>query len=65
MVNPTTHVKLVFCPKQNIEEQLNQMLSQKVFPIFEWQVICSAEFVEYINGKEEIIRRLIKSNMFL
>ena len=46
----------------NMEEQLNQFLSQKVFPMFKIQVSCSTKFVEFENNAE-IFRSRVKHNM--
>ena len=36
--NAATYIKYNFCPGEYIQEQVNQTLSQKLFPIFKCQV---------------------------
>ena len=58
--NTTTYVKYKFIPNQNI--QLYQILSQNV-PIFKCQVRYLVKFVKYINGKEEVFSRWMKTKL--
>ena len=50
---------------QDLEQQTKDILSQKMFPKIEIQVTSSAKFVEYFNGKEEVINRWMKSDIFV
>ena len=50
-------------PNEEIASKTNQILSQKVFPLFKCQVCYSAKSVEHINDIEDVFSRWIKSNM--
>ena len=60
VINTTTYVKYKITPLEDIASKVNQILSEKVFPVFKCQMSYLAKFGK--NGKE-MFKRWIKSIM--
>ena len=49
-------------PTENLEHDINELISKKFFPRFKYQLSCLAKFSKIVNGEEEVFKRWIKSD---
>ena len=63
IMNENTYIKLKVNPTENLEHNINDLLSKNYFPRFKYQLSYLAKFIKHINGEEEVFIRWIKSDL--
>ena len=63
IVNENTYIKLKVNPTENLEHNINELLSKNYFPRYKYQLSYLAKFSKIINGEEEVFKRWIKSDL--
>ena len=63
IMNENTYIKLKVNPTENLEHNINELLSKNYFPRFKYQLSYLAKFSKIINGEEEVFKRWIKSDL--
>ena len=63
IMNENTYIKLKVNPTENLEHDINELLSKNYFLRCKYQLSCSAKFIKHINGEEEVFKRWIKSDL--
>ena len=63
IMNERTYIKLKINPDENLEHNINDLLSKSYFPQFKYQLGYSAKFIKHINGEQETFKRWIKSDL--
>ena len=63
IMNENTYIKLKVNPTENLEHNINDLLSKNCFPRFKYQLSYLAKFSKIINGEEEVFKRWIKSDL--
>ena len=74
-MNERTYTKLKINPDENLEHNINELLSKRYFPRFKYQLSYLAKFSKIVtqstqsafgafgNGEEEVFKRWIKSDL--
>ena len=62
IMNENTYIKLKVNPTENLEHNINELLSKNYFPRYKYQLSYLAKFIKHING-EEVFKRWIKSDL--
>ena len=60
-MNENTYFKLKINPTENLEHNINEILSENYFPRFKYQLRYLAKFSKMVNGEQEIFKRWLKS----
>ena len=63
IMNENTYIKLKVNPTENLEHNINELLSKNYFPRYKYQLSYLAKFSKLINGEEEVFKRWIKSDL--
>ena len=63
IMNENTNIKLKVNPTENLEHNINDLLSKNYFPRFKYQLSYLAKFSKLVNGEEEVFKRWIKSDL--
>ena len=63
IMNENTYIKLKVNPTENLEHNINELLSKNYFPRYKYQLSYLAKFIKHINGEQEIFKRWIKSDL--
>ena len=63
IMNENTYIKLKVNPTENLEHNINELLSKNYFPRYKNQLRYSAKFSKIVNGEEEVFKRWIKSDL--
>ena len=58
-----TYIKLKINPTENLEHNINELLSKNYFPRYKYQLSYLAKFSKIVNGEEEVFKRWIKSDL--
>ena len=56
-------MKLKINPTENLELNINELLSKNYFPRYKYQLSYLAKFSKIVNGEEEVFKRWIKSDL--
>ena len=62
-MSENTYIKLKVKPTENLEHNINELLSKKYFPRYKYQLSYLAKFSKIVNGEEEVFKRWIKSDL--
>ena len=62
-MNERTYIKLKINPDENLEHNINELLSKSYFPRCKYQLSYLGKFIKHINGEQEILKRWIKSDL--
>ena len=62
-MNENTYIKLKINPTENLEHNINDLLSKNYFPRYKYQLRYLANFSKIVNGEEEVFKRWIKSDL--
>ena len=62
IMNENTYIKLKVYPTENLEHNINELLSKNYFPRYKYQLSYLAKFSKIVNG-EEVFKRWIKSDL--
>ena len=62
IMNENTYFKLKVNPTENLEHNINDLLSKNYFPRYKYQLRYLAKFSKIVNG-EEVFKRWIKSDL--
>ena len=62
IMNENTYIKLKVNPTENLEHNINDLLSKNYFPRYKYQLRYLAKFSKIVNGEEEVFKRWIKSD---
>ena len=68
-MNERTYIKLKINPDENLEHNINELLSKSYFPRFKYQLSYLAKFSKIVTqsafgkGEEEVFKRWIKSDL--
>ena len=62
-MSKNTYNKLKVNPTENLEHNINELLSKNYFPRYKDQLSYLAKFSKIVNGKEEVFKRWIKSDL--
>ena len=65
IMNERTYIKPKINPDENLEHNINELLSKSYFPRFKYQLSYLAKFSKIVNGEEEVFRRWVKSEIKL
>ena len=63
IINENTYIKLKVNPTENLEHNINDLLSKNYFPRYKYQLRYLAKFSKIVNGEEEVFKRWIKSDL--
>ena len=63
IMNENTYIKLKVNPTENLEHDVNDLLSKNYFPRYKYQLRYLAKFSKIVNGEEEVFKRWIKSDL--
>ena len=63
IMNENTYIKLKINPTENLEHNINDLLSENYFPRYKYQLRYLAKFSKIVNGEEEVFKRWIKSDL--
>ena len=63
IMNENTYIKLKVNPTENLEHNINDLLSKNYFPRYKYQLRYLAKFSKIVNGEEEVFKRWIKSDL--
>ena len=63
IMNENTYIKLKVNPTENLELNINELLSKNYFPRYKYQLSYLAKFSKIVNGEEEVFERWIKSDL--
>ena len=63
IMNENTYIKLKVNPAENLEHNINDLLSKNYFPRYKYQLRYLAKFSKIVNGEEEVFKRWIKSDL--
>ena len=63
IINENTYIKLKVNPTENLEHNINELLSKNYFPRYKYQLSYLAKFSKIVNGEEEVFKRWIKSDL--
>ena len=63
IMNENTYIKLKVNPTENLEHNINELLSKNYFPRYKYQLSYLAKFSKIVNGEEEVFKRWIKSDL--
>ena len=63
IMNENTNIKLKINPTENLEHNINDLLSKNYFPRYKYQLRYLAKFSKIVNGEEEVFKRWIKSDL--
>ena len=63
IVYENTYNKLKVNLTENLERHINDLLSERYFPRYKYQLSYSAKFSKIVNGEEEVFKRLVKSDL--
>ena len=63
IVNENTYIKLKVKPTENLEYNINELLSKNYFPRYKYQLSYLAKFTKIVNGEQEKFKRWIKSDL--
>ena len=61
-MSENTYIKLKVNPTENLEHNINELLSKNYFPRYKYQLSYLAKFLKVVNGEEEVYKRWIKSD---
>ena len=56
-------MKLNINPTENLEHNINELLSKNYFPRYKYQLSYLAKFSKIVNGEEEVFKSWIKSDL--
>ena len=56
-------MKLNINPTENLEHNINELLSKNYFPRYKHQLSYLAKFSKIVNGEEEVFKSWIKSDL--
>ena len=59
IMNENTYIKLKVNPTENLEHNINELLSKYYFSRYKYQLSYLAKFSKIINGEEEVFKRWI------
>ena len=62
-MNGKTYIKPKINPSEKLEYHLNDLLSRSYFPRFKYQLSTSVRFSKFVNGKEKVFKKWIKSDL--
>ena len=63
IMNENTYIKLKVNPTENLEHNINDLISKNYFPRYKYQLSYLAKFSKIVNGEEEVFKRWIKSDL--
>ena len=63
IMSENTYIKLKVNPTENLEHNINELLSKTYFPRYKYQLSYLAKFSKIVNGEEEVFKRWIKSDL--
>ena len=61
IVKENTYIKLKVNPTENLEHDINELLSKRYFPRFKDQISYLARFTKIVNGEEQVFKRWVQS----
>ena len=61
--NENTYIKLKINPTENLEHNMNELLSKNYFPRYKYQLSYLAKVSKIVNGEEEVFKTWIKSDL--
>ena len=63
IVNQKLYIKLKVNPTENLEHNIDELLSKNYFPRYKYQLSYLAKFSKIVKGEEEVFKRWIKSDL--
>ena len=63
IVNQKLYMKLKINPTENLEHNINELLSKNYFPRYKYHLSYLAKSSKIVNGEEEVFKRWIKSDL--
>ena len=63
IMSENTYIKLNVNPTENLEHNINELLSKNYCPRYKYQLSYLAKFSKIVNGEEEVFKRWIKSDL--
>ena len=64
-VKENTYIKLKVNPTKNLEYRINELLNERFFPRYKYQLSYLAKFSKIVNGEVELFKRWVKSDLNL
>ena len=62
-MSENTYIELKVNPTENLEHNINELLSKNYFSRYKHQLSYLAKFSKIVNGEEEVFKRWIKSDL--
>ena len=63
IMSENTYIKLKVNPTENLEHDINELLSKNYFPRYKYQLSYLAKFSKMVKGEEDVFKRWIKSDL--
>ena len=61
-MNEKTYIKLRVNPTENLEEQIDDLLSKNYFPRYKYQLSFFSKISKLVNGEENVFHKWVKSD---